>query len=312
VPGPRFAASDLRFARSTDGGRSFEPAIYVNDDAGGLPATHSFHTMAVGGDGTIYVSWIDTRAKDQARAALVHAPSAAGQGDPHAGHGGDSDAGLPGSELWIARSTDGGRSFSPGVVVDHDICPCCRTGLAVAPDGAVYVVWRKIFDGDVRDIAIARSEDGGRTFSAPAPVHRDGWVFPGCPHAGPSVAVTDDGRVHVAWYTGREGAQGLYYAASSDGGRSFGEPLALVADEWVPPSHVRLAARGSTVWAAWDDRREPKDERRVRLARPDAGRVEPVRLDAPGSTPDLVLGGTRGALAWQSGDAVRLHFLEDR
>src|SRR5690606_11365753 len=159
-----------------------------------------FHTMAVAGDGTIFVSWIDTRAKDRARAERARRVGESTAAGAHAAHGADAEAGLPGSELWVARSTDGGRSFSPGVVVDRDICPCCRTGLAVAPDGAVYVVWRKIFDGDVRDIAIARTEDGGRTFTQPAPVHRDGWVFPGCPHAGPSVAVTDDGRVHVAWY----------------------------------------------------------------------------------------------------------------
>jgi hypothetical protein len=51
--------------------------------------------------------------------------------------------------------------FREGVVVDRDVCPCCRTGPATGPDGSVYVVWRRIFEGGVRDIAIARSTDGG-------------------------------------------------------------------------------------------------------------------------------------------------------
>src|SRR5690606_24771879 len=56
VEGRRFPASDLRLARSTDGGRTFEPAVTVNDDAGGLPSSHTFHDIAVAPDGTVYVS----------------------------------------------------------------------------------------------------------------------------------------------------------------------------------------------------------------------------------------------------------------
>ncbi|MGH7445242.1 MAG: hypothetical protein ACREKM_10210, partial [Longimicrobiales bacterium] len=56
VEGREFPASDLRFARSTDGGRTFEPTIFVNDDAGAVPTSHTFHNIAVAQDGTVYVS----------------------------------------------------------------------------------------------------------------------------------------------------------------------------------------------------------------------------------------------------------------
>jgi DNA-binding beta-propeller fold protein YncE len=59
IEGRRFPASDLRFARSTDGGRTFSPAVTVNDDAGGIPSSHTFHDVAVGADGTVWISWID-------------------------------------------------------------------------------------------------------------------------------------------------------------------------------------------------------------------------------------------------------------
>ncbi|HEU4455482.1 MAG TPA: sialidase family protein, partial [Longimicrobium sp.] len=273
IPGRRFPASDLRFARSTDGGRTFEPAVTVNDDAGGTPSSHTFHDLVVGSDGTVWVSWLDSRVRDAERARrnprpAPASPDAAPKGHGHGGatqgHGGmkgdgggmKEDADLPGGEIRVARSTDGGRTFGASVVVDGGVCPCCRTSLAVGPDGSLYVAWRKVFDGDVRDVVLSRLAPGASAWSEPARVHADGWVFPGCPHAGPSVAVDERGRVHVGWYTGKEGRQGLWYAASDDGGRSFGAPAALLTGAWVPPSSVALAAEGGRVWAAWDDRRE--------------------------------------------------------
>ncbi|HEX7088903.1 MAG TPA: sialidase family protein [Longimicrobiales bacterium] len=306
VAGRRFPASDLRLARSSDGGRTFQPAVTVNDDAGGLPSSHTFHDIAVAPDGTVYVSWIDSRERDRAREALGIVEDAA---MGHGGHGGGAavaggDADLPSPDVRVARSTDGGRTFEPGVIVASDVCPCCRTSLAVAPDGAVLVAWRRVFDGDVRDIVVARSTDGGRTFSAPARVHDDGWVIPGCPHAGASLAVDSAGRVHVAWYTGRPERQGLYHAVSTDGGATFGEPRALLAGGWVPVSFVRLAAGpDGAVWGVWDDRRA--EQRRVTIARTGDDGVEVLDDDVPGSAPAVAAAAGTAIVAWLDGGAVR-------
>lgn len=281
VEGRAHPASDLRFARSVDGGRTFGATISVNDDAGGAPAGHTFHDVAVAADGTVYVSWLDSRERERLR----------GKGED------------PGSEIRVARLAPGAERFGASTVVDGNVCPCCRTSLALAPDGTVYVAWRKVFAGDVRDIAIARSQDGGRTFSAAAPVHRDGWVYPGCPHAGPSVAVDAEGRVHVAWYTGREGGQGLFYARSGAGGRAFGEPAALLADDWVPASQVVLAAGADGVWAAWEDRR---DERKsIHLARLDERMRKDEQWAESGTMPAITAAGGRVAVSWQQGESVR-------
>jgi hypothetical protein len=324
-----FGASELRFSRSLDGGRSFEPAITLGA-ADGPPARRTFHDLAIARDGTVYISWIDAGARDAVRAERgIRAERTARNGahgahrDQRIGRAGDAGgshhtgavADEPGTQIRVIRSTDAGRTFGPATVIDDASCPCCRTSLAVAPDGTVYVAYRKIFPGDVRDIAIARSEDGGRTFSGPVPVHRDGWVFPGCPHAGPSIAVDEAGTVHAAWYTGKEGAQGLFYASSSDGARSFGEPLALTAGEWVPPSHARLATSGASVWVAWDDRREEPATRPVRLARIVAGQVQKtdaLRLTATGSSPELTVGKPAKTLAWVNQGQVRVRTLEER
>src|SRR5215831_21403282 len=52
-------ASDLRLSRSLDGGASFTEHLRVNDDR---PISHSFDGLAVGSDGVVLVSWVDSRA----------------------------------------------------------------------------------------------------------------------------------------------------------------------------------------------------------------------------------------------------------
>ena len=241
VEGRRFPATDLRFARSIDGAKSFESTIFVNDDAGGRPASHTFHDVAVAKDrSAIVVSWLDSRERERVQAEHALATPAAGEpktGSPMAATAA-MRTGLARSCAWRVRPMAAGASARAWWWT-RTSAPCCRTALALAPDGGVYLVWRKVFPGSVRDVAIAHSADGGQSFSAPERVHADGWVFAGCPHAGPSVAVDATGRVHVAWYTGREGRQGLWYASRADGGR-FGEPVALATGEWVPPSQVNF------------------------------------------------------------------------
>lgn len=307
LPGRAYPASDLRFARSDDGGRTFVPAVTVNDDAGGLPSSHTFHDLVAGPDGTLYLSWLDSRVRDSVRVARgIHDLPAAGG---HGGHGAraaePAEADLPGAEVRVAASRDGGRTWGPSAVVDGGVCPCCRTALAVGPDGAVYVAWRKVFPGGVRDVVVARSGDGGRTFSAPVAVHHDGWVFPGCPHAGPSLAVDGSGRVHVAWYTGREGRQGLWYAISRPGALAFGDPAALQTGGWVPPSQVKLAVDGEGVWLAWDDRRGPEKHLVVAHAS-GGGDPREVGEARAGTSPAVALAHGGAVVAYQDGQAVRL------
>jgi hypothetical protein len=290
-----FGGADLRLAKSSDGGGTFAPAITVNDNPRESPARISFHNLAVASDGTVYASWIDARVRDLVREVAYR------QGANATAHEGHAE---PGTEMRIAVSHDGAVTFGPSLIVDGDTCPCCRTSLALGGGGEIYVAWRKIFAGGIRDIVVARSTDGGVSFAAPRPVHRDGWEFPGCPHAGPSLAVDDSGRLHVAWYTGREGRQGLWYVFSDDRGETFSEPSPILTDAWVPPSQARLAAYGGEVWVAWDDLRQ--SVRRVRLARIEEGRVSDIAFEGVGQSPSVALGTRGGLLAWHDGESVRV------
>jgi hypothetical protein len=60
------------------------------------------------------------------------------------------------------------------------------------------------------------------------------------------------GRLHIAWWTGKEDRAAVWYARSDDG-ETFGAPLALSPLGTPRPVHVQMAVRGDTVLAAWDD-----------------------------------------------------------
>jgi hypothetical protein len=150
---------------------------------------------------------------------------------------------------------------------------------------------------------VARSTDGGRTWAEPVRAHADDWVFDGCPHAGPSLQVDAAGRVHVAWWTGKRGAAGVWYARSDDGARSFGAPVALGVGELSRPAHVQLAlGADGLVAAAWDDGTLETPAVVLRLSR-DGGRRfgAPVPVSGPdvaATFPVLAVAGRRVSVAW--------------
>jgi hypothetical protein len=127
-------------------------------------------------------------------------------------------------EVFIASSTDNGRTFSANKRVAAEACPCCKTALAVGPDNRVYVSWRQVLPGNFRHIAVTSSQDQGNTFAEPKIVSDDQWMLAGCPVSGPAMAVSSDGILKVLWYSaGKNGEKGLYSSESGDGGKTFGE-----------------------------------------------------------------------------------------
>jgi BNR repeat-like domain len=217
--------TDLYLSTSNDGGQSFATEVKINDDK--VPGPHGMHSLAVAKDGRIYAGWLDER--------NVHAPKPSAKGE---GHHMESNR-----DFFIAYSTDGGRSFSVNRRVASEACPCCKTSLAVSPDGTLYAGWRQVLPGSYRHIAVASSTDGGASFSAPVIVSDDRWVLQGCPVSGPSLAVDANGSLKVLWYAaGEAAAPGLYFAESTDKGRNFSSRQLLAQEE----------VRG-TPMLAWDN-----------------------------------------------------------
>jgi hypothetical protein len=196
-------ADDLYLSASRDEGHTFTPTK-VNDDR--KPAVHGMHSLALAPDGRIHLAWLDER--DTA------APRPSGMAE---GHHMESNR-----EVFASYSIDGGRTFSPNRRIATQACPCCKTALAIGPEGRLYVGWRQVLPNDFRHIAVASSKDGGRTFAQPVIVSDDRCQIAGCPVSGPALAVTTDGALRVLWYSeGETGETGLYWSESRDGGRSF-------------------------------------------------------------------------------------------
>lgn len=314
IPGRRFPASNLRFTRSNDRGATFEPARTVNQHTDGHPASNTFHDLAITADGQLLVSWIQSGESGG---------YAAGHTTDHASNHTTNHA--SGSEVHLARSTDGGYTFPTSQVVDRGACPCCRTTIAIAPDGTAFLAWRKILQENIRDIVVARAEplpEHGTTsglIHPPTRPHHDDWRLDACPHAGPALLVDRSGTLHLAWYTGRKGGGGLYYSASTDHGVTYAPPTPVLAGNTIPPSQIALAASGNgTILIAWEDRRSAERrihlaqiEHRARLGTLGISNGTPTKITSElltlnGATPALAAAAGTTALAWLDGEAVRL------
>jgi hypothetical protein len=235
VAGERHA-NNLYLSASRDGGRSFEPPVKVNDDE--KPGGHGMHSLAVSKDGRIYLAWLDER--------NIGPPAQEASGNQKPMEHMEQN-----SEVFTALSGDGGRSFSSNRRVTSEACPCCKTSLAVAPDGAVYVGWRQVLPGEYRHIAVSSSRDRGETFSQPVIVSDDQWVFAACPVSGPTLSVTSEGTLRVMWYTaGERGTPGLYWADSNNGGRNFSESRLFAGGQTYGPPLLVANGRGDylVVW----------------------------------------------------------------
>lgn len=248
VPGRKWPAAMLRFARSGDGGLHWSNPITLNDDTTRAPVSHQFHGAAWVGDSGLTVAWLDER---EAATPLASGP------DGHAEHAAEPDA-----SIYLASSPDFGRSWGANRLAWKAACPCCRVSLARGGDGRAVAAWRQHFPGNVRDVVTAIVGDQS---SEPRRVHPDNWAYAGCPHTGPAIATGRDGTAHVAWYTGKGGMLGVYYARQTPGGGA-GPAVDLVTGRGLGVAHPAVTALpDGGALAAYDGAANGK--RRISLAR---------------------------------------------
>ncbi|MGH7659117.1 MAG: sialidase family protein, partial [Gemmatimonadales bacterium] len=306
VPGRPWPASIIQAVRSTDGGGHWTEPVTLNDDTTGSAGGHTFHGATWAGDSGIVVAWLDERSGGRGVSAGHHHT----EGNTPPENAGDSTSEAD-AAIYMVRSTDHGRTWSSNIRLWNAVCPCCRVTLDRRADGSVTSAWRRHFPGNVRDVVVADVPLTNDTLPAPGRVYQDDWVYPGCPHAGPGMAVDDSGRTHVVWYTGREEDPGVYYTRVSAGTNSF-EPISLLAGAGVPTTHASIVttpAGGALL--AWD--RISGGDRGIGVAWVDSGGQLRDRSVIPrseeGAYPQVVMVGSSGAVtAWTStvGDASRV------
>jgi len=183
----RNGGGDLRLARGSVNPFSFGPSVRVDDDLAGA-GTQASPTVVVSSLGTVYVAYHDNRTGD--------------------------------ANVYLAKSTDGGRSFGPSVRIDDTGASATVQGLvslAVDPLDVLYAVWQDAREGDF-DIYFAKSTDGGRTFSRNVRVD-DGPR--GTLQLSPRVAIGAAGTVYAVWHDERNLDTDIYFTYSTDGGKTF-------------------------------------------------------------------------------------------
>ena len=283
-------------ARSEDRGQSFGAPVEVAP-AESAATTMNVSNLFVARDGDVYVSWLDERER------IAHELATKGQPAP-SGHNHEA---APPTQLRMARSSDGGRSFEASVLAQQPVSASVGTQMAQGKDGPLFISTRseetnlKASYDAVRDMFVSASTDEGRTWSAAKKVHDDGFKISGSPDNTSGLVVDDNGRLHAAWYTGTEGGAGpgVYYAVSDDGGDTFTPPVGLLRDTWVPYSDVKLAVDSDGhAWVAFEDRRG--DEENVVVARLDPGGRLEMSKAWPGSAPDIATVGGKALVTWSN------------
>ena len=113
-------------------------------------------------------------------------------------------------------------------------------------DGTLYMAWSHVVEGFLQPM-LARSRDGGRSWSSPVRVNGGGRRSH---HSTPQVAVDPNGVVAVTWNDRRHDPDDQcyhhYVAISRDGGRTFGEERRISERQTCLPSDYRWQNGGDT------------------------------------------------------------------
>jgi hypothetical protein len=272
------SADDVVARASGDGGATFEPETFLDDDHGrpGGSTYHGFLSLDVTPQGRAIATWIDGR-----NAAL-----APGEMEPAI------------AQIWSAASDDDGRTWKPNVLVASSVCPCCRPALRASASGLVAVAYRGVRD-TLRDPRLALSRDGGATFPSDTLLSADGWKLDACPVAGPSLTLTRDGGM-VAWYTGAGAAagHGVVDVAPWRAGAGATAPRRALADASLQAAQPRLAMLGGVTLAGVLAKREGGGHAfALETIAPDGAESAWLELGANAKSPALASADARQAYA---------------
>jgi hypothetical protein len=202
------------FARTTDGGTTWEPARSIYDPGIDSQTLNNQIIVLPGGTLVNFFTRFD-----------------------------------PNPALAIIRSTDKGVTWSAPIVIAQaqalgvrdpengtDVRDSAGMGsIAVSRQGALVAAWQDArFSGGVRDgIALSRSTDGGLTWFAPVRINRDPTVSA----FSPTVTISDDGTIGVTYYDFRNNTT---------------DPSSLPTDLWLAQSSDGVTWRESHVAGPFD------------------------------------------------------------
>lgn len=309
------AGTKLLQATSTDGGRTFTASALVpGSDA---PGNRGWEAVGAGPGGRFFSVWLDHRKmappQQMKMAGEHHHEGATAPAPPSTAA---ASAAAPTDGVAMAQLSQLYVTSLDGVIapkgVTGGVCYCCKTAIAAGPGNSLFLAWRHVYAGNMRDIAFAASRDGGKTFAPPVRVSEDKWQIEGCPDDGPSMVVDASGAVHIVWpsvVTEKSGpVKALFYATSRDGG-SFSPRRRLPTQGQANHPQLAIDTAGSLA-VGWDESGSGSRTLASALGRPDAaGTMQFTRTAEArevGTYPVLVSVRAGGWLrAWTTGDPSR-------
>lgn len=271
----RSATSDISVSKSIDGGATFGNPVSA---ASKNRATHFLDKEWMAVDPTnpnrLFVTYTDF--------------------DSSGVCGFDGGGPILRTAIELVRSTDGGATWSPPVVISEVCGDAFVQGsqVAVGPAGEVYVVWEAFAVSGAREIDGRKSTDNGFTFGSVVKVSdaicagncsvlqgnfRSAFEFPtlAVDRSGGSM----NGYIYIAWHDGRNltvpdfwvGAYGytdILFSRSADGGATWSapvrvnnnaEPLAsgLGTDQYQPG--MAVDKKGKIGICFYDRRKDPSN-----------------------------------------------------
>jgi hypothetical protein len=229
------SASDIFYVRRAAGQNEFSAPLRVNSQPGSAIATGTIRgaQLALGKQGRVHVVWNGSqkatpRSQGEYSAPLLYARlndagtafepqrnlmqfshsldgggsiAADKKGNVYAvWHGAGEQKGEEHRRVWLARSTDDGKTFAREVVVSNvgkdetGACACCGMRAFVDSQGALYVLYRTATGMTERGMFLLLSTDKGRTFRG---ARVDNWTLTSCPMS--SVVMTDAQHPLAAW-----------------------------------------------------------------------------------------------------------------
>ncbi len=225
---------EIRMVRSVDGGVTFSKPFTVHQDRQLI--THRFDSIAFDAAGALHTFWVDKRDLELARRDGTEAQYA-------------------GAAIYRNVSLDGGRTFGPDIKLADHSCECCRIALAPSANGGLAVLWRHVFDGNIRDHAFATIAPRGRSASTVQRASFDEWSIDACPHHGPALAPASDDGYHAVWFGVRNDEPAVRYARLDQRGNPRGS-IKVLPDAGAEHAHVQSAgSHVAIVWRSYDGSR---------------------------------------------------------
>ncbi len=208
--------NDIWYSTSFDNGVTWSNPINVCDEDDSSLYFQDYPSIAVDSNDNLYVSFLDARATQRKQTGVM--------------------------QLFMAKSTDHGISWSKNVRADmfatasYGTCESARQKIAVTKNGDVVIAFRSNV-ANSRDIYLARSYDGGKTFTEPLKVQNGLWLSVTCPFTGPSLSLDKFGGAHIGWYDARmtDSSQGHSYYAYVPYGSNDNPPNIIIDTPFSNP-----------------------------------------------------------------------------